>query len=79
MLTHVLLALNTALITHNWDQKVQVVGCDEAASGDMVTCDTVSAVVACNHPMTGVACMLALHQAMLVPTVKNNLMCPMQL
>ena len=69
----------TALMTHDWGQKVRVVGHDDTVSGDTSIHDTVSAVVACDHPATGVACMLVIHQAMLIPQMKHNLICPMQL
>ena len=39
----------------------------------------VSAVVAYDHPATGEVYMLVIHQAILIPGMPNNLLCPMQL
>ena len=42
-------------------------------------CRTVSTVVAYDHPETGKVFMLILHQAILIPHMKTNLLSPMQL
>jgi len=42
-------------------------------------CKTVSAVVAYDHPVTGDSYMLVIHQAILIPGLKTNLLSPMQM
>lgn len=68
----------TALVIHDYDRPVSVYGYKEGV-GDEVTCRTVSAVVAYDHPETGDTYMLVFHQAILVPDLQANLLCSMQM
>ena len=68
----------TALVFQDFEQPVQVHGYDEAV-GPASNCKTVSAVFAYVHPETGLTYMLIIHQAILIPSMKVNLLCPMQL
>ena len=47
--------------------------------GERSNCRIVSAVVAYNPPALGDIYMLVMHQAILIPDMQNNLLCPMQL
>ena len=68
----------TALIIHEYNRPVQVHGYDEGVS-EMEACWTVSAVIAHDHPESGYTFMLVLHKAILIPQMKNNLLCPLQM
>ena len=68
----------TALLIHDYDRPVQVHGYDEGV-GDMEACQTVSAVIAYDHPESGDTYMLVLHQAILIPQMENNMLCPLQM
>ena len=69
---------DTALIIADFERPVTVFGYDEDPSKSSV-CKTVSAVVAYDHHDSGVAKMLIIHQAILVPRLKANLLGTMQL
>jgi hypothetical protein len=69
---------DTALIIADFERPVTVFGYDEDPSKSRV-CKTVSAVVAYDHHDSGVAKMLIIHQAILVPRLKANLLGTMQL
>ena len=69
---------DTALITHDFERPVRVLGYNESA-GKPITAKTVTAVVAYDHPETGEIYMLIIHQAILVNAMKHNLLSPMQL
>mmetsp|Transcript_37601 Transcript_37601/g.53010 ORF Transcript_37601/g.53010 Transcript_37601/m.53010 type:complete len:1380 (-) Transcript_37601:246-4385(-) len=65
-------------VTHVHDRTVTVTGYDpsqEAVTGLQV----VSAQVAYDMPDTGQVVLLTIHQAIQVPTMEHNLLCPMQL
>ena len=66
---------NTALLIQDYDQPVRVHGCNESV-GQADHCRTVSAAVAYDHPENGE---VYIHQAILIPTIKNNLLSMMQL
>ena len=69
---------NNVLVTHVYDRTVTVTGYDpsqEATRGLQV----VSAQVAYDKPDTGEVVLLTIHQAIQVPTMEHNLLCPMQL
>jgi hypothetical protein len=69
----------TALVIHDFEQPVRVFGYDEAI-GQATNFKTVSAVIAYIHPETGEKyMMLTIHQAILIPQMKANLLSPMQL
>jgi len=68
---------DTALIIHDFERPVQVHGYDGRVSEDK-HCKIVSAAVAYDHPATGETFMLLLHQAILIPHMKVNLLSPMQ-
>ena len=68
---------DTALVIQDFGRQVTVHGyMDDIGSAK---CKTVSAVVAYDHPETGDTFMLVIHQAILIPKMKTNLLCPMQL
>jgi len=67
-----------ALITQDFDRNVNVFGYDEQPGATPI-CRTVTGVVAYDHPETGETFMLILHQAILVPKMRVNLLSPMQL
>ena len=69
---------DTALVIQDFGRQVAVHGYDEDI-GQVSNCRTVSAVVAYDHPETGDVYMLVLHQAILLPKMKSNLLCPMQM
>ena len=68
----------TALPIHYYDRTVQVHGYDEGV-GEIEACWTVSTVIAYDHPESGDTYMLVLHQAILIPQMENNLLCPLQM
>ena len=68
----------TALIIHDYGKVVSVSGYREDV-GEANNCRIVSAVVAYDDPSTGAAWMLVFHQAILVPGLKANLLCPNQM
>ena len=49
------------------------------SSGTVENLKTVSAALAHDDPKTGDAIILVIHQAIHIPSLKNNLLCPMQL
>ena len=68
---------DTALMIHDFDTPVNVHSYNEALGA--TKCKTVSAVIAYDHPETGDVYMLVIHQAILIPGLKSNLLSPMQL
>ena len=69
---------NTALLIHDYETPVRVQGYNEDA-GKRSNCRIVSAVVAYDHPASGDVYILVIHQAILIPSMPHNLLCPMQL
>lgn len=68
----------TALRIYDFGNPVSVHGyLPDVGSREM--CNTVSAVVAYDHPETGEVYMLVIHQAVFIPAMQHNLLCPMQL
>ena len=67
-----------ALIVHDFDRTVNVSGFDESL-GTVKGLKTVSAAVAYDDPITGRPVILVIHQAILVPSLEHNLLCPMQM
>ena len=47
--------------------------------GETKSCQTVSAVVTYDHPVMGDTYMLVFHQAIMVPNLNSNLLCPNQM
>ena len=68
----------TALMILDHERPVSVHGYAEDV-GPKAHCRTVSAVVAYDEPMTGEVYMLEIHQAILIPELKANLLCPNQM
>jgi hypothetical protein len=68
----------TALILQDYERPVRVHGYDDRVA-EARNCKMVSGAIAYDHPETGDVYMLLLHQAILIPTMKANLLCPMQL
>jgi Reverse transcriptase (RNA-dependent DNA polymerase) len=68
---------DTALITFDFNRPVRVHGYDDQVR--RTPCRTVTAVVAYDDPATGEVYMLHFHQAILVPLMTTNLLCPNQL
>ena len=69
---------DTALLIHDYETPVQVQGYNGDA-GERFNCRIVSAVVAYDHPASGDVYMLVIHQAILLPSMSHNFLCPMQL
>jgi hypothetical protein len=67
-----------ALIVHLLNKKVNVTGFDPSL-GKVKDLDLVSAALAYDCPATGETVILIIHQAVHVPTMKNDLLCPMQM
>ena len=67
-----------ALIVHLLDKKVNVTGFDPT-QGKVKDLDLVSAALAYDCPTTGEVTILMVHQAVHVPTMENDLLCPMQM
>lgn len=68
----------TALVVEDLERSVRVYGYDDKA-GAPKTCKTVNAVLAYDQPDTGETYMLMVHQAILVPHMRVNLLGTMQL
>jgi hypothetical protein len=66
------------LITHTYDKKVNVSGYDPKL-GTMKGMSIVSAALAYDDPSSGEVFILRVHQAVHIPTMENNLLCPMQM
>ena len=66
------------LITHDYDKHVNVTGYDPT-QGSVNNLKVVSAALAYDCPHTGEVYIFKLNQAISVPTMNNNLVCPMQL
>jgi hypothetical protein len=67
-----------AFIAHVLDKKVNVTGFDPSL-GKVKNLDLVSAALAYDCPDTGKTIILMVHQAVHVPTMTNDLLCPMQM
>ncbi len=66
------------LIDHVLDKKVNVTGFDPS-QGKVKDLDLASAALACHCPTTGEVNVLMAHQSVHVPTMENDLLCPMQM
>jgi hypothetical protein len=71
------LAGKNVLVVHILDKKVNVTGFDPM-QGKLKDLNLVSGALACNCP-TGEVVTLMMHQAFYVPTMKNDLLCLMQM
>ena len=69
---------DTALCIHDFEEPVDVFGYSESI-GRKQRCKIVSAVCAYDSPKDGKTHMLVMHQAILIPEMQHNLICPMQL
>ena len=69
-----------ALIDHILNKKVNVTGFDPSLGKEVKDLDLVSAALAYDCPETGETVILMIHhQAVHVPTMTNDLLCPMQM
>ena len=66
------------LVFHDFDRPVNVSGFDTSL-GTVKNRSVVSAALAYDDPETGEVIMLVVHQAIHIPTMDHNLLCPMQL
>ena len=66
-----------AVIVHLLNKKVNVTGFDPS-QGKLKDLELVSAALAYDDPTTGETIILMVHQAVHVPTMQNDLLCPMQ-
>jgi hypothetical protein len=66
------------LVFHDFDRPVNVAGFDTSL-GTVKNRSVVSAAVAYDDPTTGEVIMLVVHQAIYIPTMDHNLLCPMQI
>ena len=57
----------------------RISACCTKSIGEAKDCQTVSAVVTYDHPATGDTYMLVFHQAIMVPNLNSNLLCPNQM
>ena len=65
------------LLTHDFNRPVKVNGFDTTKKSDVYS--TVSAVTAYDDPHNGQVYMLVINQAISVPQMHHNLLCPMQM
>jgi len=68
----------TALVIHEFPERARVFGYDESVA-QATDCRIVSAVVAYDCPQSGDVFMVTIHQAILIPSLKTNLLCSMQM
>ena len=66
------------LVTHKYDKRVNVSGYDPNL-GSMKGMEIVSAALTYNDPMAKETVILRIHQGVHIPSMTNNLLCPMQL
>jgi hypothetical protein len=69
---------DTALILQDFERPVRVHGYNDKVA-EAKNCKTVSGTITYDHPETGDIYMLVIHQVILIPSMKANLLCPMQL
>ena len=69
---------HNCLITHTYDKRVNVLGYDPKL-GSMKNMNIVLAALAYDDPTSGEPVILRVHQAVHIPSMSNNLLCPMQL
>ena len=66
-----------ALIVHDFNLAVNVVGYDPSKVIMTPNCLTVSAAVVYEFPMTGEVFIIEVHQVILIDILHNNILCPM--
>jgi hypothetical protein len=68
-------------VFHDFKYPIQVFGYDAINHGEQTPCTFVSAAMTYDNPMTGeeTVVMLIVHQAILIPRMKKNLLAPTQL
>ena len=66
-----------SLVTHDYERPVKVTGYD--ATDGYKTCKTVTATLAYDDPSDGTPIILEVQQAIHIPRLQHNLLCPMQL
>ena len=67
---------SNVLVVHDHERYVDVYGYDSKSRHKNIT--TVDAAVAYDNPQTGETSVLLINQAILIPSIKNILLCPMQ-
>ena len=67
-----------ALVVHDFDRPINVVGYNKAQGTLAVNMKTVTAALAYDDPSTGEVNIIVVHQAVLIPHLEVNLVCPMQ-
>jgi hypothetical protein len=67
------------LITHDCNRPVSTTCYDQSQGTTHRNMKTISAALAYDCPRTGQVIILMLHQAIHIPTMENNLLCPMQI
>lgn len=67
-----------SLILNDFDRPVNVTGYDESQGTVAHNMRTVTAAVAYDDPYTGKVVIIVIHQAILIPHLNVNLICPMQ-
>ena len=67
-----------ALVLLSHERQVNVIGYDQSKGTSAINLPIVSGALAYNDPMTGTTVVLVIHEAVHVPTMNNNLLCPMQ-
>ena len=68
-----------ALIVHDFNRPVNVIGYDPSKGIMTPNCQTVSAEVAYDCPMTGEVFIIEVRQAILIDHLHNNILCPMHM
>jgi hypothetical protein len=66
------------LVTHVYNKTVSVTGYDPKL-GSLQGMQVISAALAYVDPLSGETLILRVHQAVHIPTMLNNLLCPMQM
>ena len=66
-----------SLVTHDYEQPVKVTGYD--AMDGYKTCKMVTATLAYDDPSDGTPIILEVQQAIHIPRLQHNLLCPMQM
>jgi hypothetical protein len=69
---------NDCVILQDFERTVNVVGYDDS-QGVREGCRTVTGAVAYDDPMSGEVIIIVIHQAIHIPTMSHNLLCPMQM
>ena len=66
------------VVVHDFERPINVMGYDKAQGMLAVNMKTVTAALAYNDPSTGEVIIIIAYQAVLIPHLEVNLVCPMQ-